>query len=227
MSSSNDEAMVPPRVFVSYSHDSAQHRDLVRRFAELLRSGLGFDVHLDQWADDSRRDWAQWAIEQIGKAHYVLAIASPAFRERTDGRAPAHLGRGAQFEGALLRDRMTRDRTQWVSRILPVVLPGCVIDDIPDFLLPYSATHYIVDELTLDGIADVVHALAGQARHPMPPRGEYRGAQASDPTSPVSDAASRTRAPQPATVDNSKVVRIKHSNVENFVMGDVYHFGDE
>ena len=40
--------MNPPRVFISYSHDSASHKEWVLNFATTLRN-RGIDAVLDQW----------------------------------------------------------------------------------------------------------------------------------------------------------------------------------
>ncbi|MFD1046604.1 SEFIR domain-containing protein [Kibdelosporangium lantanae] len=82
---SNNKA---PRVFVTYSHDSADHKDQVLRFATFLRTRIGLDVRLDQWYDNSRRDWSLWAIEHLRDADFVLVIASPDYKRRADGAAP-------------------------------------------------------------------------------------------------------------------------------------------
>ena len=57
-----------PRVFVSYSHDSETHRELVRQFSTFLREEAGVDAHLDRWYDDGRRDWSVWKIQQLTSA---------------------------------------------------------------------------------------------------------------------------------------------------------------
>lgn len=165
----------PPRVFVSYSHDSEDHKDQVRELCTVLRRDAGLDVRFDQWADHERRDWSAWAMEQLREADFILAVASPAFKERADGLAAHDEGRGAQYESAILRDQLTRNLAEQVRRILPVVLPGRSITEIPDFLLPYSATRYVVDELTLDGLAELLGALTGSAKHPMPQLGTFVG----------------------------------------------------
>ena len=82
------EASTPPRVSVSYSHDSPQHTELVRQFSTFLREVAGVDAHLDQWYDDGRRDWSLWAIDHLAKADFILVIASPAYKWRADGHAP-------------------------------------------------------------------------------------------------------------------------------------------
>ncbi|MEC3980488.1 SEFIR domain-containing protein [Amycolatopsis sp. H20-H5] len=98
-----------PRVFITYSHESEQHKKLVREFATFLRTEVGVDAHLDQWADDGRRDWSLWAIEQLTEADFVLVIASPDYKRRAEGRAAPAEGRGAQFEAAMIRDNITQD----------------------------------------------------------------------------------------------------------------------
>ncbi|HEX3782258.1 MAG TPA: SEFIR domain-containing protein [Pseudonocardiaceae bacterium] len=158
----------PPRVFISYSHDTPEHKKLVGEFATVLRTQFGIDVRMDQWYEDRQQDWAKWAIHQLDEADFVLAVVSPNFRDRIDGRAPWDEGRGAQFEGALLRSRLTKDQQTWVRRILPIVLPGCSTEDIPDLLFPYTVTHYIVESFTPEGLMDVRRALAGNFEPTLP-----------------------------------------------------------
>ena len=162
-----------PRVFVTYSHDSPEHKDQVLRFATVLRARLGLDVHLDQWYDNKRRDWSLWAIEHLRDADYVLVIASPDYKRRADGVAAPNEGRGAQFEAAMLRDALTRDLRAETGRILPVVLPGRSIADIPTFLNAYSTTRYEITDITDAGVADLVAAITGIGRQTMPKRGPW------------------------------------------------------
>jgi hypothetical protein len=167
---SNNKA---PRVFVTYSHDSPEHKDQVLRFGTFLRTRVGLDVRLDQWYDNNRRDWSLWAIEHLKDADYVLVIASPEYKRRADGMAAPDEGRGAQFEAAMLRDALTRDLRAETGRILPVVLPGRSISDIPTFLNAYSTTRYEISEITDAGVADLVAAITGVGRHPMPRLGHW------------------------------------------------------
>ncbi|MFJ9781491.1 SEFIR domain-containing protein [Amycolatopsis sp. NPDC101161] len=158
----------PPRVFITYSHDDEHHRDLVRDFATFLRADAGIDVRLDQWADDGRRDWSLWAIEQLNEADFVLVIASPDYKRRAEGTEEPHLGRGAQFEAAMIRDNITKDLPRAVRRILPVVLPGRRVEEIPSFLNAHSTTRYEITEFTLAGVEELLVAITGVARHSLP-----------------------------------------------------------
>lgn len=164
----------PPRVFISYAHDSPEHKDLVRRFATFLHGRIGLDVSLDQWDDNRRRDWSLWAIEQLTTADFIVIIASPDYQRRADGLAPPDEGRGSHFETAIIRDRMTKNLRLETERILPVVLPGRSIDEIPAFLSAYSTTRFEIKEFTEAGVAELLAAITGEGRHTRPERGRWR-----------------------------------------------------
>jgi hypothetical protein len=169
-----DDLVEGPKVFISYSHDSAEHKEMVHRFASFLHEEVGVEVKLDKWSDDGRRDWSLWAIQALKHADFVLVIASPAYRQRADGDAPANEGRGAQFEAAMIRNELTRDLAGMTRRILPVVLPGMSIDDIPAFLNAYSTTRYVISEFTLDGVEELRVAFTGKPLYSPPPLGRFR-----------------------------------------------------
>lgn len=124
----------PTRVFISYANDSAEHADAVRSLWLLLRAS-GVDAKLDLPAAEERQDWPEWMRLQIRDADFVLVIASPEYRRRAENEAPAGEGRGVQFEAALLRHEVYRDRAAAFKRFLPVLLPGQSVDGIPTFLV--------------------------------------------------------------------------------------------
>jgi WD40 repeat protein len=144
---------------------------LVLEFSQLLRD-CGVDAELDLWADDGRRDWSDWAAKQLRDSDFTLVVASSAYKRRAEGTASPEEGRGSKYEAGLIRDKLTQDRDVWVARILPVVLPGCSVEDIPDFLQPYAGTRYEITSITRAGIEDLLRALTGQARHVRPPLGD-------------------------------------------------------
>lgn len=158
---------VPSRVFVSYAHESEKHRAQVLEFATFLR-GAGIEAVLDSWAEDVRRDWSAWAIAEMTAADFVLVVASERYRRAGDGNGPAGVGRGVQSEAALLRELVHDDRATWVRKVLPVVLPGHTVDEIPLFLQPRSASHYLVSAFTTAGAASLLRVLLGRPGHAAP-----------------------------------------------------------
>ncbi len=157
----------PARIFVSYAHDDDQHVESVRAFAEFLAQ-RGFDVHLDRWDTDRRRDWYQWATEQVRQADFVIVVASPACRQVGDGEIENIRHRGLQSEMGLLRELLHADRSLWITKLLPVVLPGGSVSDIPLFLQPQTADHFLIEGLTISGSRDLIRVITRQPSYRRP-----------------------------------------------------------
>lgn len=150
--------MTGPRIFVSYAREPVRHRRQVHEFSQFLVT-LGADIRLDELAGHDRRDWSLWGIQEIMAADFVVVVASDVYRRRAEGVQPAGSGDGVAGEAAFLRDRLAYDRQTWQRRILPVVLPGGRVDEIPLFLSPYSTSRYEVWEWSEDGAASLLRVL--------------------------------------------------------------------
>ncbi|WP_191299279.1 SEFIR domain-containing protein [Lentzea cavernae] len=159
-----------PRVFLSYAHDDDRHRNLVSAFAAFLtRSGV--DVDFDMWLTGERQDWYAWALDRVTTADFVIVVASPRYRAVGDGTAPGEKNRGVQAEAAVLREMLYADRARWLPRILPVVLPGRALGELPTFVQAHSASHFAVREMTDAGFEELLRVITGQPRHVRPPIG--------------------------------------------------------
>jgi hypothetical protein len=152
-------------VFVSYADDSGEHADAVLRFAGLLRTDFGIDTDIDLWERGQRRDWLDWAVDQIEHGDFVLAIASPEYKRLSEPHNDSH--DHARFQLMMLREHLAADRPRWLPKILPVVLPGGSADDLPMFLQPYSATRYAIP----GQLDELLRVLTGQPRHIRPELG--------------------------------------------------------
>ncbi len=153
-----------------YAQDSQAHKDAVRSLADLLRA-YGVDAEIDQYAEEERQDWNEWAHRHFMASDFVIIVASPRMKASGDGTAPADQNRGVQAEMTLLRDLLHRDRPTWIKKLLPVVLPGRTIDELPDFVGPYALSHYRVEQLTSDGIDTLLRIITSQPRVTRPPLG--------------------------------------------------------
>lgn len=96
----------PPKVFISYSWDSPEHRQWVAFLAAHLRA-QGIDIILDQWHVRGGEDLAAFMDRSIREADRVLVICSEGYVERATQRRG-----GAGFEhmivtGALMQDMGT------------------------------------------------------------------------------------------------------------------------
>lgn len=170
LASSEGASLGPVRVFVSYAHDDAEHEDRVREFWVFLREH-GIDARLDKPAAQRRQDWPLWMLRQVRAATFVLLVASPAYRQRAEGEAPAGAGLGVQWEAALIREEVYADREAALNRFLPVVLPGCAQEDIPVWLGRATATHYAVSDYTVPGAESLLRLLTAQPYETEPPLG--------------------------------------------------------
>lgn len=159
-----------PRVFFSYAHESDEHRNQVLALAHFLTS-QGIVVDLDQWAGPDRQDWGAWALRHIETADFVVVVASPDMRTAGDGHAAGTVRRGLQYEMAAVRDLLQKDRPTWIRKLLPVVLPGRTVDDIPLFMQPYAADHYTLETIDDAGTEYLMRALTRQPRDLAPPLG--------------------------------------------------------
>ncbi|SDY45004.1 SEFIR domain-containing protein [Amycolatopsis xylanica] len=159
-----------PRVFLSYTHDDDRHCADVLDFATFL-TRHGIDVVIDVWAGVDRQDWQAWMARHIPEMDYVIVVASAGYRRMGDGFGPNDRNRGGQAEAAILRDLLQGDRAKWTAKILPVLLPGHEIDEIPLFLQPRAADRYPITSLTPAGTESLLRALTRQAAHIRPPLG--------------------------------------------------------
>lgn len=155
-------------VFISYAWEDAdpEHREAVRRLWIFLRDN-GVDAQLDLSAGEWRQDWALWMLDQIRSARFVLVIASPAYRLRSDGLASPAEGRGVQWESALIREEVYADRAAALRKFIPVVLPGRSVADLPAWLGPTTTSHYDLS----GGTEQLLRLLTDQPYEHDPPLG--------------------------------------------------------
>jgi len=67
--------MTPPRVFISYSHDTAEHKSWVLEFATTLRN-RGIDAVLDQWDLKPGDDLPHFMETELTRCDYVIIVCT-------------------------------------------------------------------------------------------------------------------------------------------------------
>jgi SEFIR domain-containing protein len=159
-----------PKVFVSYAHESDEHKAQVLEFATFLRRA-GIEAVLDLWSADARQDWYAWAIREMTDADFVLVVASGRYRAVGDGSGPSSESRGVQSEAALLRELVYADRASWLRKVLPVLLPGGTTDQIPLFLQPHTASRFHVTSFDATGAEELLRVILRRPGHVPPEMG--------------------------------------------------------
>ncbi|OJF70352.1 hypothetical protein BK026_17090 [Alteromonas sp. V450] len=105
--------MKPPRVFISYSHDSAQHKEWVLSFATTLRQ-RGVDAVLDQWDLKPGNDLPHFMETELASSDFALMICS----ERYVEKANAGQG-GVGYEKMIMTSSLLK--TIDSSKVIPII----------------------------------------------------------------------------------------------------------
>ena len=75
----------PPKVLISYSHDSVDHQERVLALAERLRKE-GVDAQIDQYVPGTPEEaWPRWMLDRLDWADFVLAVCTETYYRRFRG----------------------------------------------------------------------------------------------------------------------------------------------
>src|SRR5262245_52569096 len=100
----------PPKVFISYSHDSHDHLDRVLGLADRLREE-GIDCNLDQYERAQAEAWQRWMDMRFRQADFILVVCTGTYCGRFDGREEQGKGLRVKWEGAIITSELYRDET--------------------------------------------------------------------------------------------------------------------
>lgn len=146
-----------PRIFICYAHEDEAHKKLVRDFADLLRV-CGLDPVIDNAHEGPRTSWDHWALRQIRAADFVAVIASPIVKAVGDGTYEGTDRAGIRNELGMIRNLLQK-HPAWARHLLPVVLPGRSVDEIPMFLHPQTMDRYVVEALIESELGDLLKTI--------------------------------------------------------------------
>jgi tetratricopeptide (TPR) repeat protein len=95
----------PPRIFISYSHDSPEHQNRVLALADQLRDE-GVDVSIDQYVQSPPEGWADWCETEIRKSDFVLMVCTETYLRRVNHEEEPGKGYGVLWEARLIRQHL-------------------------------------------------------------------------------------------------------------------------
>ena len=159
------------RIFISYSHDSEEHREKVLGLANALLVNH-VDVILDQFETSPPQDWPRWCEEQLRpeNSDKVLMVCTDNYRNRVERRVPPHEGKGVCWEARFIYGYIYDDKAN--HRFIPVLFPGGSEDDIPRIIKHHQ--HYRVASCQLPGdtgIESLLREVLGKPAVVKPPLG--------------------------------------------------------
>jgi hypothetical protein len=130
-----------PRVFISYSHDSAGHQRRVLSLAERLRAD-GIDAQIDQYVQGTPPEgWARWMRNQLAGADFILLVCTETYYRRFCGPGDPDQGRGVDWEGMLVTLELYHARSR-TAKFVPVVFAPEDERFVPEELSGH--THYLL-----------------------------------------------------------------------------------
>jgi hypothetical protein len=159
------QEIAPPRVFISYSHDSDQHKERVLALADRLRSE-GIDARIDRYLEAPAVGWPAWCAREIRKADFVLMVCTEIYRRRVDLEDEPGRGHGVLWEARLIHQELY-DAGSVSTKFVPVLLEDGSPEHVPAPVR--GMTIYKVE--TDDGFESLCRLLLKQPATPPPPIG--------------------------------------------------------
>lgn len=153
------------KVFISYSHDSAEHRDQVLALSERLRAD-GIETFLDQYVNGTpAQGWPRWMLDQLDAADFVLVVCTETYYRRFRGKEVRGKGKGGDWEGALITQELYDLRSRTV-RFVPALFSDAPLTCIPEPLR--SVTYYrLASEDDYQSLYDFLLNQAGVEARPI------------------------------------------------------------
>lgn len=153
-----------PKVFVSYSHDSDEHKEWVLRLSTKLRQN-GVDVVLDRWDLGAGDDMTLFMEKGVRDSDRVLVICTDTYVRKADAGEG-----GVGYERLIITAQLVRD--VGTAKFIPIIRQSSDTKEMPTFL---ETRIYIdfTDENEFDEKFDDLLREVSNARHPeKPPLGK-------------------------------------------------------
>lgn len=167
----------PPKVFISYSHDTEPYKDWILALATRLVAN-GVDVVLDQWDLTLGGDLPRFMETGLTAAQRVLAVCTEPYVSK------ANAGRGGVgYEKMILTAQLMHDIS--TDRIIPIIRSNALVPPVPTFL---ASRVYIDfrDDLQYEArYAELLRDIHGQQIKPRPPLGPNPFTSSPTPTAPL------------------------------------------
>lgn len=152
----------PPKVFVSYSHDSDQHKAWVRLLAERLRHD-GVDIILDQWEIGLGDDVTSFMEQALSSCQRVLIICTDRYIRKAN-----MLKGGVGYERMIITDEIAK---QLKTRKFIPILRKVLKKSLPKFLGPRVYVDLQKGDIDQSQYEILLRELLGVPMHEKPPVG--------------------------------------------------------
>ncbi|MDO9310105.1 MAG: TIR and AAA domain-containing protein [Nitrosomonas sp.] len=128
-----------PKVFISYSHDSNEHRQQVLALADRLNEN-DIDCEIDQYINGSPSEgWPLWMERMLEESIYVLIVCTETYLNRLQRKGKPGEGKGVKWE-SLLTYQHIYENDSLNSKFVPVIFKATDAAFVPMPLKAFS--HY-------------------------------------------------------------------------------------
>jgi SEFIR domain len=93
--------MSQPKIFISYSHDSPEHKARILALSDQLRQG-GIDCGMDQYEESPEEGWPLWCERQVEQSTFVLVACTQTYLRRFQREEAPRKGLGGTWEGNII-----------------------------------------------------------------------------------------------------------------------------
>ncbi|MEK6701832.1 MAG: TIR domain-containing protein [Planctomycetota bacterium] len=166
-------ALTPPKVFVSYTHENAEHRKWIARLCSDLCTN-GVDTILDQWDCKLGTDLTQFMENGISQSDRVLLIATPEYKRKAEQPTG-----GAGYEKLVVTGELARSLE--TTKFVCLLRRGEPAESIPRFAMSRLFADFRDESQYLGNLEQVLRDIHGAPTTPKPPIGtnpfskEFRG----------------------------------------------------
>jgi formylglycine-generating enzyme required for sulfatase activity len=162
----------PPKVFISYSHDTPAHFDRVLKLSDTLRE-WGIDCHIDQY-ELAPADWVRWMERRIRESDFVLIVCTETYCRRFNGQEEPGRGLGVRHEGGVISAELYNRQSE-TAKFIPVIFSAEDAAHIPTTLQAAHRHVIDLDQLETDrGFENLYRQLTHQPRVVPRPLGKLR-----------------------------------------------------
>lgn len=153
--------MEPIKVFISYSWDSIEHKNWVKKLADTLEEIEEVHVIWDGYDLDSLADKNYFMAAGIHDADLVLVVTTNNYKTKSDGRQGG-VGLETFMASALHWDGMLRDKKS------KLVVIEREIDSTPRYLIGHFHLDFTKDSEYANQVTELLQLLQGRARVERP-----------------------------------------------------------
>lgn len=157
-----------PKVFISYSWDSDDHKARVLQLANKLREPLGIETDIDEYVRAKPpftppQGWDIWMEKRIEWAEFVLIVCTETYKRRFRGDEEPGKGLGVTWEGTIIRQHLYEGQLN-NTKFIPVVFSAQDLDYVPIILK--SNDKYVIENS--ESLRNLVYRLRRKSTVVMP-----------------------------------------------------------